>query len=243
MNLADVLFLVSGPAAVMFAVIEVGVILALIVGLIYWAAKSSQRARQSNETWAQEMGFQFEPSAWPLGNTQGEQLALVRTARSSQGYRFENVFRGRYRMREVILFDVDYVQGQDQDGDDIHSCVTAAAFPFPGRGVPQFEIHPQNMLHKLKSKVANSDIAIEGPGDFSRRYFVRGADAEAVRRFLPASFLSFLNGLEKPHDTIEGGNDWILIHAGKVTAKTRREWLDRMMKMIEALGSANAAHG
>ena len=238
MNLASAFFFVSGPAA---AVIVIGGILAIIVGLIYWVVRSSKREHQANEAWAQEMGFQFERNAWPLGNTQGEQLELIRTAHAADSYRFENIFRGRYRTREITLFDVDYVCGQDQDGNDIHYTKSVAAFPLPGHDLPVFQIHPQHIFHKLKNKVVNSDISFEGPPEFSRQYFVRGTDTDAVRRFLSASFLNFLAGLNGTHYTIEGGNDWILIHCSKISAKGRREWLDRMMGVLEAMDSAVSA--
>lgn len=188
------------------------------------------------------MGFQFVPRAWPLGSTHGEQLALINKAHQSDSYVFKNVLRGRYRNREVTLFDVDYVIGQDQNGSNIHREVSVAAFPCPGRGIPPFEIHPQNLAHKLKNKMVNKDIELEGLPEFSRKYFVQGADADAVRSFLPGSLLNYLAGLPKASCSIEGGNDWILVYASWVPAKRRNAWLDGAIAIVEAFGSTGSAH-
>lgn len=238
MNLACALLLASG--SVTAALVVIGVV-AFIGGLIFWGVKSSARARQANEAWAGAMGFRYEGSGWPLGDTQGERLELIRVARGYGRPQFRNVSQGKYRGRDVTVFDLDYVQGQDTDGNDMHHTLTVAAFPLPGHGVPEFQIHPQNVFHKLKNKVVNSDISFDAPAEFSRKYFVRGADAEAVRRFLSGSFLDFVAGLDGTHYTVEGGNDWILIHAGAVSAKNRREWLDRVMSVLEAMDLSAAA--
>jgi hypothetical protein len=169
-------------------------------------------------------------------------LALINKAHRSDSYVFKNVLRGRYRNREVILFDVDYVIGQDQNGNDIHREASVAAFPCPGRGVPPFEIHPQNLAHKLKNKMVNKDIALEDLPEFSRKYFVQGAEADVVRSFLPGRLLNYLAGLPKASCSIEGGNDWILVYANRVPAKRRTAWLDGVMDIVEAFGPAGATH-
>lgn len=239
MNLAGLLVLLSDAV---IKLLVVGGMAGLLGGIIYWGVWITRRTRQANEAWAQQMGFQFEMKAWPFGETHAEHLALVNKARLSEHYQFKHVFRGRYRHRALTIFDVDYVIGHDQNGNPIHREVSVAAFPCPGRGVPAFELHPQNVLHKLKNTVANHDIAMADLPDFSRKYFLQGADADAVRSFLPASFLQFLTVLDGTHYSVEGGDDWILIYANRVPARRRTRWLEGAMAVLEALGPAAATH-
>ena len=57
--------------------------------------------------------------------------------------------------------------------------------------LPQFALRPEHLFHKIGQVMGYQDIDFDSHPEFSKRYLLRGADEEAVRRAFGSGVLSY----------------------------------------------------
>lgn len=108
---------------------------------------------------------------------------------------------------EVYIFDYYYRRGKGRSGDHrqtvffVHSKFLA---------LPQFEMKPENLLHKIGALLGFEDIDFEEFPEFSRRYRLKGPDESYIRASLNEKVLSFFS--EEKNWYLEGINYYMIFY-------------------------------
>ncbi|HEX7485568.1 MAG TPA: hypothetical protein VF332_05410 [Vicinamibacterales bacterium] len=164
-------------------------VLALIAFIVLIVRAGRRKARQRTEALERvcyEMGFTFEAVGdLDMLKTLGD-LPLYRRGHS---IRARNMMSGRVGDDEVKVLDFRYTTGGGEHQQTVVQ--TVAVFPRGARGLPDLQLAPENVFHRIGQVFGYQDIDFESDPEFSKRYLVRGPDETAIRAALHADALSF----------------------------------------------------
>jgi hypothetical protein len=181
-------------------VVIVGVV-ALVGGLIYVGLQMEKKRTEAMQLVCQAMGFAFEETG-DLDRLRGfGDLPLFDRGHSK---RARNVMTGRTADREVLLFDYRYTTGS---GKNSHTwSQTVALYPNGASGLPDLDLTPENVFHKIGQVFGYQDIDFDQSPDFSNHYLLRGNDEAAIRSAFPSDALAFFGQQHGWHVEVRGGH-------------------------------------
>jgi len=152
--------------------------------------------------------------------------------------RIENVLSGTYRGRDVVAFDLWWVEqpGADEEPQERsarseHSR-TCALTPFPG-DTPYLRVSPEGMAAKLGHHAGVHDIELEW-SDFNRAFQVVASDPKFATEFLDTPMLAWLHDQGRAW-TWEVQRGFILAHAPRADGGTLVRMLDALVGARERL--------
>ena len=185
-----------------------------IVGLIgviwYFAVQWEKKRTEAMTAACQAMGFAFEQ----LGDVQAlRTFGDLPVFDRGHSRKARNVMSGRTADRQVKLFDYAYTTGSGKNSHTHNQ--TVALFPDGASGLPDFELAPEHIFHKLGQVFGYQDIDFETSPEFSSRYLLRGTDEAAVRAAFAADTLAFFSQEQGWHVEVRNG------HAGVYRADKR----------------------
>jgi hypothetical protein len=178
--------------------VVIPVFLAAMVGVWYLVRRAEQKRREALRQMAEQLGLDFEPEADQLLTAELARLHLFRQGHSR---RAANLMRGRVGKEEVLLFDYRYVIGSGKNRRTRHQSV--AAFSTGPRALPDFELRPENVFHKIGAAFGYQDIDVPDYPSFSSHYLVRGKDEPAVRQLFDGTVIETVESARG--SCIEGG--------------------------------------
>src|SRR5450756_1784350 len=150
--------------------------MALLVVVIVVSRRKERERTEAMERVCIEMGFVFEPQADIDLLTSLGDLPLYKRGHSR---RAKNMMTGRVGDDAVKVVNFQYTTGGGQHQHT--SKQTVAVFPLVTRSLPDLQLAPENVFHKLGQVFGYQDIDFESNPDFSSRYEVV---REALERFL-----------------------------------------------------------
>lgn len=158
--------------------------LALIGGAIYAVHRAEQQRREALARIAGTLGFHFTPgdAVQPGGG-----FPLYERG---HGRRASNLMTGETAGQPVELFDYRFVTGSGKNQTTHNQ--TVVVFPQGARGLPDFELSPENILHKIGQVFGYQDFDFEDDPEFSKSYLLRGRDEPAIRNTFTGSVRAFL---------------------------------------------------
>lgn len=177
----------------------IGIALFLVVvgvGFFVWW-EYEKRRRAALQVAADEMGFTFtEKDETKLGSMP-RSFELFDRGRARK---FRNILTGRIADINVVIFDYQYKVGSGKNSSTYR--MTVAAFHVASLNVPQFEIRPENVFHKIGTKFGKQDINFAEHPEFSKKFLLRGEDEEAVRAlFTPDTIETFMKDHKRCAET------------------------------------------
>ena len=135
----------------------------------------------------------------------------------------------------TLVFDFTFVQ---TSGKETHQeQQTVAAFRRDGRSLPDFELRPENVFHKIASAMGWKDIDFDSRPDFSTKFVLRGPDETAIRHAFRTDILAFF---EKHLGwCVEAENAWILVYRAtkRVKPENFAAFLDDARKIDEVFAT------
>jgi hypothetical protein len=157
-----------------------------LVGGMAWATQRARKARtEAMRVVATTMGFHFAERVSP------EALGAFPLMEHGRGREGRNVLTGQLAGRSATICDYRYVV---QSGKSSHAVIqTVAIFTDAQGGLPDFELRPENIFHKLGAVFGYQDIDFETNEEFSAQYLLRGQDEAAIRRAFNSSLLMLLS--------------------------------------------------
>jgi hypothetical protein len=174
-------------------VIVVGIAVAIVGGtaaIIIAAIRMEKRRVEELRTVAGAMGFTFhEPAAGDSLSQWVGELPLFDRGHSRKALA---TLTGEIAGAPVVLTDYRYVTGSGKN-QQAHT-QTVAVFTELGRGLPDFELCPEHIFHKIGQAFGYQDIDFDGHEEFSKHYLLRGQDETAVRAVFGPETLSLLGG-------------------------------------------------
>lgn len=210
-----------------------GALALLAVIIVYSIVYSRRKQRERTEAMERvciEMGFVFEPRADVDLLTSLGDLPLYTRGHSR---RAKNMMTGRVGTDAVKVVEFQYTTGGGQHQHT--SKQTVAVFPQATRSLPDLQLAPENVFHKLGQVFGYQDIDFESNPDFSGRYLVRGPDETAIRAALYPETLSFFAEHEGWTVEIRSGTVGIYRAGQRSKPEDVRTFLEEAREVLRSL--------
>ena len=161
------------------------------VALIIYGIVALQRAVERKRTeafarYAEQLGMLYYPDANDLA-LQLPPFELLNQGHSRLAQRW---LRGGRETEELWVFDYRYVTGHGKHRQ-VHN-FTLALFPRLEKHLPEFQLRPENIFHKIGAAFGYQDIDFPEEPEFSKRYLLRGPDEMAIRASFAHSVIAGL---------------------------------------------------
>ncbi len=148
-------------------------VLAVLVVVV--CKRDAKKRRRALEALAQRSGWRFEAT----GPHIADPVSRIELFGRGHSRRVNNLMVIGPADHEVRVFDYEYTTGRGQ-----HATMhwhTIVAFDDLPTELPDFQVRPKELLHKIGSAFGYQDIDIENRPDFSSKYVLRGAHEKVVR--------------------------------------------------------------
>lgn len=166
----------------------------LAVGFIIYLAWRSERKRtEALRQTAQELGFQF--TADDLEHGTANRFASLRLFSQGHSRKVANLLRGAGQNAEVSIFDYKYTVGSGKNKTTHRQ--TVVCFESPELDLPEFELRPEHLFHRIGGLFGYQDIDFGDYPEFSRKYLLRGTDEPAIRERFDAAVVERIERLDR----------------------------------------------
>ena len=163
----------------MAAVLIVAGVVALVGGIIYLAWRAEKKRTEAMAQAATAMRFAFEETA------DYETLGTFPLFERGRARKAKNVMRGETAGHPVVVTDYSYTISSGKNSHTYSQ--TVVIFERAAERLPDFELGPENFLHRIGQVFGYQDIDFEGDEEFSKTFLLRGENEDGIRRvFTPA---------------------------------------------------------
>lgn len=177
----------------------------LFVGVAVLATLQERKRRDALRLMADQLNLSFDPDG---GEALTREFARFHLFQRGDNRRARYFMHGGTGDREVLLFDHEFGVGS---GKNRHvQKQTVVVFPLGRATVPEFEVRPENIFHKIGGLFGYQDIDFPERPEFSSRYLVRGKDETAVRALLNGRRIDALESAAAI--CVEGGGAWLVVY-------------------------------
>lgn len=191
------------------AVILMGVVAALVGVGVYVSFLRDKKRNAAMKAVAQTMGFAYEEETNRESlEASGFDLPLFKVGHSRNSRR---MLRGRLADRDAAIFDYRYTTGSGKSAHT-HS-QTVVMFTDGAKGLPEFQLSPEGVLHGLAEVFGAQDIDFEQSEEFSKRYLLKGPDEAAIRRAFTIDVLAWFSAA--PGWRVQSGGGRLLAFHGE----------------------------
>jgi hypothetical protein len=179
----------------------------LAIVAVWWARRSQQRRQAELADIAEHLALMFFPDGDSSLQVNFGEFSLMQRGRDQ---RIRNLIRGETEQVDVNLFDYRYVTGSGKHRTT-HQ-ITAVTFVASSLTLPQFELGPEGILHKIASSFGYQDIDFAGHPEFNKRFLLRGANEKAIRKLFTVDVVEHFEG-QSHRRRVEGYRDRLLIYS------------------------------
>ncbi|MHB0914945.1 MAG: hypothetical protein ACYC4M_04575 [Thermoleophilia bacterium] len=147
---------------------------------------------------------------------------------------FRNFLEGSADGRHVSLFDYSYSTISDSyETSTTKTYVhTAAVIDLKGKELPRFQLGHEGLRKKIKGLVGTRDIKIGHDEEFSRRFWLTGADNAAIEAIFNPEITSYFRREADKNTAVESDGSRILYYqVGRVDPKGLQDFLNRTEEM------------
>ncbi len=184
----------------------VPVFIALAAGIWYLIWRAEKKRREALQQVAENLGLDFTPEAAEVLRAE---FARLRLFTLGHGRKAKNLLRGRVEHEEALVFDYRYSTGSGKN-QSTHRQTVAVLSLGSRAALPEFELRPENVFHKLGTAFGYQDIDFPDSPGFSSHFLVRGKDESAVRALLDGTVIEAVENMKGI--CIEGGGTWLVIY-------------------------------
>ena len=182
-----------------------GAAVAVAVAAIFYGKRLQRKRTEALEQIAGELGLEFRP----LGsNGLVAKLSSFDLFSKGRDKKVLNMLQGGSGDRRLAIFDYDYTTGHGKGTVRWHT--TVLSIGLEDAAIPQFLLRKKIINDKIMSWFRAKDIEIQGYPAFSRRYVLRGDDAEAIGALFTEPVMDFFDrnrGL-----SAEGGEHTLVLY-------------------------------
>lgn len=182
-----------------------------VVGLIVFLAHKAENARtEATRGIAEDLGLQFHAEGAP---TLEAVLGKLRLFNQGRRRKFKNTMTGNANNVQIAIFEYRYTTGSGKHQHTHQQSVISFESEF--LSLPDFEVRPEGMFHKIGQAFGYKDIDFETHPTFSKRFLLRGPNEPAIRDLFQPALLDFFEDLKKGVCVEAGNNRLIFYRAGK----------------------------
>ena len=187
-----------------------------VVGVILVVAHRFEKARSKQfQAVADELGLQF----YPNGDTAIQNaIGQLRLFNQGHGRKTRNMLSGRTEDVDIAIFGYRYKTGGGKHQQTHQQ--TVISFRSPQLSLPEFELRPEHMFHKIGQAFGYKDIDFDSNPVFSKRYILRGQNEAAIRDLFTPEILAFFD--VQKGVSIEATNDRLIYYRASKRIKPEK---------------------
>jgi len=141
-----------------------------------------------------------------------------------------NVMKGSHNGADLTIMEYRYTVGGGKSSSTLMQTVILCQ---SGRlQLPRFALRPENMLDKVGSAFGFQDIDFNSHPEFSKKYFLKGNDVEAIRSTFNYNLLEYFERNEKL--CFEGNGDKLIYYrtAKRVSPEDLKSFMEQGLEMF-----------
>jgi hypothetical protein len=162
-------------AGYMIVILGVAGVALFVFGIVALERAADRKRTEAFARYAEQSGMILDPEA----NELASQLPPFELLNQGHSRRAQRWLRSGKGAEEAWVFDYRYVTGSGKHRQ-VHN-FTLAAFPRMEKHLPEFQMRPENIFHKIGAALGYQDIDLPEQPEFSGRYLLRGHDEDAIR--------------------------------------------------------------
>jgi MFS superfamily sulfate permease-like transporter len=120
----------------------------------------------------------------------------------------ENIMNRYEDFGKMEISDITLTEGAGQAKSDTH--ITVVHVSDLESAIPDFALEPEQLWTKISELTYGKDIDFQDHPDFSRKYYLRGEDESAIRRFFTEKVISYLESHDDLH--VESHKNKLLVY-------------------------------
>ncbi len=179
----------------------------IIVGLIALSVRHERQRTEKMNQIADELGMTFDAQG---DHSVRRSLYQFRLFNRGRRRRFKNMLSGEKAGVTLAIFGYSYVTGSGKNSSTHQQ--TVFSFQSDSLRMPQFELCPEHVFHKIGQAFGGKDIDFESHPEFSKRFVLRGDNETEIRRFFTPERLAFFEGNDRIRMEAQG-NHFIVYRA------------------------------
>ncbi|MCS6977691.1 MAG: hypothetical protein NZM31_11890 [Gemmatales bacterium] len=177
----------------------------LAVAVVIYGNYVSEKRRKALAEAAQLMGFDWLDKTLGTLSSLFRHFTLFNRGSGADAY---NAMRGRIGSQELYVMDCKYTTGSGKNRSTHYQ--TVVLLPEAATHLPVFEMEPENFLHQVFQVFGYQDIDFEEHPEFSRKYLLRGPNAEQIREAFTPEALDYFGS--QPGWFVESKNGSLLVY-------------------------------
>jgi hypothetical protein len=187
-------------------------ILIFIVGSCVFSFSREKKQTKELELIAKKLGFSFSKSGRDKTQSIHENLELFSKGSSTQ---LKNEMWGKDKKNTISIFEYSYIKGRGRKSGTYNQ--TVLSIEFGELNLPNFELKPENTLHKIGQVFGYQDIDFELFPVFSKKYLLRGNDEIKIRALFTPTVIKYF---EKNHNIcIEAQKNTLIFYKSSTRCK------------------------
>ncbi|MBP7795495.1 MAG: hypothetical protein KA059_01820 [Elusimicrobiales bacterium] len=145
--------------------------------------------------------------------------------------KIKNMISVPFHNKKIFFFDYYYTIGR---GKNSHKYSQTVALFKSDITLPEFTMRPENFLDSISEFVGFNDIDISGFEKFSKIYYLKGSDENAVLSFFSPERAAIFE--ENPGYYVEASNRYIIFHKNKlIPVKDYRDYINSIIAILSGL--------
>ena len=184
-----------------------------LVGLIVFGVHKFEKARTEQfQAVSDQLGLQFHPQGDPEVQNSIGHLRLFNQGHSRKT---KNMICGQTEDIDLAIFGYRYTTGGGKNQQTHQQ--TVISFLSPHLSLPEFELRPENLFHKIGQAFGYEDVNFDSHPLFSKRYLLRGPNEAAVRDFFTPELIEFFEG--QAGVSVEASNNRLIYYRSRKRIK------------------------
>ena len=217
------------------ALLPIATIITVVAAIVLLSMWNKKKNREKLAALSDELGLDFFPKEDPelldsIGHLRLFKLGHIRS--------MTNVIVGKTNDIDIAVFEYSYTTGGGKNQRTRRQ--TVMSFQSTLLNLPDFELRPENVMHKIGKALGFQDINFDSHPDFSKMYLLRGPEEDAVREFFTPELLAYFESQSKISLEVSG-NTMVLYRSGRRSKPEKiRDFMEEGFALFQRLTSAEA---
>lgn len=184
----------------------IGGIILFVGAIIFFSHMYEKKQTEAMRAIADELSLSFHPDGDGLIQQTCQKMHLFDQGRRRK---FRNMLTGDANNVSMAIFTYQYTTGGGKH-QQTHS-QTVIFFQATDLSLPEFEVRPEHVFHKIGKVFGYKDINFDSHPQFSKQYLLRGPNEDAIRNYFDLDRLDFIETLGK-RISLEARHDHMIFY-------------------------------
>ncbi len=202
----------------------------IIVGLIVLSVHLERKRTERLNQIADELGMEFHPRGYLRVQ---ETVSHFRLFTRGRRRRFSNMLHGQRSGVDLAIFGYSYTTGSGKNSSTHRQ--TVFSFRSDSLDLPQFELCPEHVFHKIGQAFGGKDIDFETHPKFSKQFVLRGNNEQEIKTFFTPDRLAYFEGQDRIRMEANGHQFIVYRARRRVKPEDLRDFMDEGFRWYNLL--------